>query len=77
MTESTHANWHVTSQYETTEVMPGNQLVNGYKVLFVTGSGHNGSVFVPMAKYTVDSVRAMVQDAADLVDGVGNLSSGA
>ena len=75
MTESMHASWQVTSQQERAEVNPAGQLTDGYRVSFVTGEGHAGTVFVPALKYNVDSVRAMVQDAADRLDAIGSLTS--
>lgn len=75
MTHPTHATWNVISQLQKTDVGPTGQLVQGYEVTFATGSGHVGSVFVPNAKYTPDTVREMIQDQADLMDAVGSLSS--
>lgn len=75
MSEPQQATWAVQSQQQRTRVNTAGQVEDGYQVTFLTGDGHTGSVFVPMAKYTVDNVRAAVQAGANLLDSVGGLTS--
>lgn len=75
MTEPQQATWAVQSQQQRTQVNTAGQVQDGYQVTFLTGGGHTGSVFVPMAKYTVDNVRQAVQAQANLLDAVGGLTS--
>lgn len=74
MDDTTQATWHITGQSPRTNVTATGGLEDGYTVLFVTGNGHPGSVFLPMARYTTDNVRQAVQQRADLLDAVGNLT---
>ena len=80
MTSNGNANqptsWEVTSQYEDTDVSVPGRLTQGYRVTFRTGQGHTGTVFIPLAQYRPDAVRAAVASQAALLDAVGNLSSG-
>lgn len=69
--------WKVTGQTEYTQVNPTGSPVQGMKVLFQTGQGHPGSIFVPLAQYTPHNVRALINTAAANIDAVGMLSGGA
>ena len=75
MGDTQHASWQVTAQSPRTEVNGAGNLVNGYTVLFTTGDGHTGSVFVPVAQYNPDTVKGMIQPLADQLDAVGSLTS--
>lgn len=67
--------WDVTSQPEWTELTPGSGPVAGWRVMFTTGMGHTGTVFVPNAQYTPDNVRRMIAEKAATMDQIGSLSS--
>lgn len=67
--------WHVTSQTEFTQIGTDGTPVRGVKVFFITGTGQQGSVFVPASQYTPDQVRAQIEQAAQVADQVGSLSS--
>lgn len=75
MTDQQQASWSVVAQQQQTKVGPTGVLDDGFNVLFTTGNGHTGSVFVPMSQYNVDNVRALVQAQANLLDAVGALSN--
>lgn len=68
--------WQVTGQQEAQSFNAQNQLVGGVRIMFTTGAGHSGTVFVPMAQYTPDYVRQVVSQQAALMDQVGSLNSG-
>lgn len=74
MSEPQHATWAVQAQQERTQVNGAGQVIDGYQVTFRTGGGHTGSVFVPMAQYTPDNVKAAIQAQADLLDTIGALT---
>lgn len=69
--------WQVTGQTEYTQVNPTGQPVAGMKVLFTTGKGHSGSVFVPLAQYNPTTVRGLINTQAATLDAVGSLTGGA
>jgi hypothetical protein len=52
---------------------PGNPVL-GTVVYFVTGNGHQGSVFVPQARYTINNVKTLVEGAAKSLDAVGSIT---
>lgn len=66
--------WTVTAQREDWQVV-GNtgQAVQGMLITFQTASGAVGSVFVPNDRYTVETVRTMVNDRARIVESVQSL----
>lgn len=68
--------WQVTGQAERTDIAADGSPVRGMVVYFTTGNGHTGSVFVPMAQYGTDPVRAAISAAAARMDAVGALTSG-
>jgi hypothetical protein len=68
------AGWKVLSQQETFGTDPMGRAVEGVKIFFQTGGGHNGSVFIPKDRYNVENAKAAILDAAGLLDGVGKLS---
>lgn len=70
------ASWRVDSQVPRTRANATGGIEDGYDIAFTTGMGHPGTVFVPMARYQPDVVRAMIQAQADVIDAVGSLTSG-
>lgn len=76
MTQQPSSSWQVTGQQEAQDFNAQHQLVSGVRVMFQTGQGHAGTVFVPMAQYTPEHVREVVGQQAALMDQVGSLSSG-
>lgn len=75
MSDTTGATWKVVSQQPRTDVGANGQLEQGYTVTYLTGNGHTGTVFVPMARYNPDTVKAMIQEQANLLDAVGALTN--
>lgn len=75
MNDNTGTTWTVDSQTPRTKVNRANQVEDGFEVAFTTGQGHSGTVFVPESRYNRDTVRAMIAAKAELIDGVGALSS--
>ena len=71
----TGVTWTVTSQSESTEIQPSGQAARGYRIYFQTGTGQQGSIFVPQDRYLPDNVRALLAAAAANADAIGNLSS--
>jgi hypothetical protein len=65
--------WRITYQIPTTDYGLDGRLTPGMKVGFKTPSGVEAFVFVPQARYTVDSVRAAVQAASDEIEAVHKL----
>lgn len=70
--ESTPA-WEVISQRETTQASPAGVFTTGVTVMYRTAAGVYGSVFVPMAQYNADNVKAMISAATTVHDAVGQL----
>lgn len=66
--------WRVTGQQQTVETGTGNQPVRGYRIMFATGTGASGSVFVPQSAYNRQNVAAVVGTAAAEVAAVQNLT---
>lgn len=66
--------WVITAQMETTDVGPQGTYVSGVKVTFRTAAGVMGSVFVPQADYTVDRIRALINERAAVMDNVAGLT---
>lgn len=77
MTEMTNntPRWAVDSQVQRTKADNAGNITEGYEVNFHTRSGHYGTVFVPMARYTPENVAAAVDAQARQVDAVGQLTS--
>lgn len=69
--------WRVTGQAQVQDVSPQGQFVDGLRVSFVTGAGHPGSVFLPLAAATADNVRAAIDERAAEMEAIAGLSSGA
>jgi hypothetical protein len=66
--------WAVTSQQEVTQIGADGRLADGWKVYYTVSDGTVGSVWVPKANYTADSVRAAVTDAVTHVAAVSGLT---
>ena len=62
------------SQQETQELDARGNVIRGFRVLFTTGKGQKGSVFVPLAQYNPVNVRAAVASHANQLDAVAGLS---
>lgn len=70
------ATWHVTGQAaDQYEVDGAGNPVTGYVVSFLTGEGNRGSVFVPKDQYRQATVKTLIQAAANIMDGIGALTS--
>ena len=68
--------WNVTGQQQTTQAGQGGTFARGWIIMYQTGNGHQGSVFVTNEQYAnVDLVRSMVANAAAQSDMIGSLSS--
>lgn len=72
---TTPASWRVDSQTPRTRATSTGNVEDGYDIAYVTGEGHAGTVFVPARNYTVDKVKAVIQEAADKADSIGALTS--
>lgn len=71
---TTPATWRIDSQSPRTRATATNGIEDGYDVAFTTGEGHNGTVFVPMSRYTPAKVKDAIQEQADLLDSIGSLT---
>lgn len=70
-----NSSWSVTSQNPATRPDRTGRVVPGYDIYFTTSGGHSGSIFVPNAQFTPESVKPLLQLAANNLDAIGNLSS--
>jgi len=68
------AAWTVQYQQETVDLGPDGRAVQGVKVGFVTGKGVHGSVFIPKARYNVDTVKAAIGEAVAKLDAIHGLT---
>lgn len=66
--------WSVTSQTETPKLNTANAIEDGVTVGFRTQYGQPGSVWIPKAGYTPETVRAAITEHAATMDAVHNLS---
>lgn len=66
--------WSVTYQTETMGVGPAGLPVAGVRVGFKTGTGQEGTIFVPDASYTPDAVRAAIAERVAAMAAVAGLS---
>lgn len=60
----------ITGQVERTDTGPDGTLQPGYVVSFQTSKGVNGTVFVPKAGYSAETVYAAVKAHATVLDDV-------
>jgi hypothetical protein len=70
------AKYEVINQRQTTIIDSGGQLVPVMEVKFRTEKGVVGVVDVPIASYTVDHVRQMIEARSATIDAVHALGSG-
>lgn len=68
--------WQVTGSRERVKIAPDGTPVEGIEVSYLTGLGGTGTVFVSTALATADTVRMMVQAAAEKTDAINTLTSG-
>jgi len=68
--------WQVTGTTESRQFAADGTPVEGFTVFFQTGTGQQGTVFVPRNQFTVAAVRAAIMPAAALLDEVSALTSG-
>lgn len=68
--------WTFDNQVETLQPSPTGGVTSGWKVTFVTGDGHTGSVFVPDAQYSPDVVKRLIDAKVATMAQVARLSSG-
>lgn len=65
--------WHVTSQRQTTEITSGGRFADVMEVHFVTDSGTDGFIRVPLAKFNPDEIRKRIDAQAAVIDAVHEL----
>lgn len=68
--------WKFDNQVETIQPSPTGGVTSGFKVTFITGDGHSGSVFVPDAQYDPATVKALIDAKVAIMAQVARLSSG-
>lgn len=73
-TPTAHTGWTITSQVQGQQLV-GTAFVQGVTVSFTTTAGNQGSVFVPLAGYTIDTVSAAVSARAAQLDAISNLTA--
>jgi hypothetical protein len=66
--------WSVVSVTETTDQDATGRYAKGKAVTFQLGSGAMGTVFVPNANWTPDTVKALINQAAANLHAVTNLT---
>lgn len=65
--------WHVTSQRQTTEITSGGRFQDVMEVHFQTDHGTEGSVRIPLARFTPDEVYQRIDAQAAVIDAVHKL----
>ncbi len=65
--------WRVISQRQTLGQDERGNIVDGMQIWVETSDGVTFSLFVPMGKYNVETVRAMIQERVDLISSIGSL----
>ena len=70
------ATWHVTGQLEQQKIDPSGQVVDGMTIMYQTGDGVSGTVWLPMTQYTTENVRRAIAAKAALNADIASLSSG-
>lgn len=67
--------WNITGQQPAVRQVPGvARPVDGYVVNFITGYGTTGSVFIPVAQYGADTVKAAIGATVAQLDAVNALT---
>ena len=69
-------NWTVSGATQTTGQDPTGRYVRGWEVTYTLDSGHSGTVFLPGDVPNPDSIKAAVNQSAQALYGVVNLTSG-
>ena len=65
--------WKVTAQVPKTGLDASGRAVQGVEVSFQTAKGNPGIVFIPSARYSVDTARAAVMEQAAIIDAIHDL----
>lgn len=66
--------WQVVSQVDQTKSGPNGTWQEGMLVTFITAAGITSSVFVPLAGYNPDNVKAAIQAKVDQLSAVAGLT---
>ena len=66
--------WRVVGQSQATDLDAENRFVDGLRITFQTGAGHTGSVFVPLATASPETVYAAISERAATMDQIANLT---
>lgn len=66
--------WRVLSQTSQPQVAPTGGITDGMSIAFITGEGNNGTVWVPMSRYTAANVKEAIAAAAAQLDQIGALT---
>ncbi len=74
MTEPPTSGWSVTGQVQYKQLNSQGLAVDGWRVSFQTANGTVGSVWLPLADYNADSVRAAIVAQVVKLDAVAGLS---
>jgi hypothetical protein len=65
--------WKVENQVAKVGLDGSGRAVEGMEVFFVTAKGNHASVFIPKARYNVDTVRAAVMEQVAVIDAIHDL----
>lgn len=65
--------WVVTGQRQTTEITQGGRFADVMEISFRTSGGTEGSVRIPLTRYSADAVRQAIEDYVDRIAAVENL----
>jgi hypothetical protein len=67
------SSWEVENQVPTVGLGPTGKPVEGWQVNYKTSSGVHGHVFIPLAQYNANTVKAKIQEMVTHNDAVANL----
>lgn len=73
MANASEPSWTVTGQAEQMNLDDQGAFVPGVTVSFRTADGHNGTVWLPNTRYTLDAVRAAIAERAAAFQAVAKL----
>lgn len=73
MMAAASSSWEVESQTPTIGLGPDRRPVEGWQVNYKTSAGVHGHVFVPLARYNANNVKALIAEAVAHNDAVGGL----
>jgi hypothetical protein len=68
--------WTVSGAVQTTSPDAGGRYVPGWEITYTIDTGHSGTVFVPGTTPNQDAIKAAINQQAQALHGVVNLSSG-